>query len=70
MVFIGNGKKLHVSAHRGHLQVLITFLLKRVLHNTPNPRGDIEISSSTKARKMMMRSQHHHAVQAYYTKLF
>jgi len=28
MVFISNGKKLHVSAYSGHLQVLITFLLK------------------------------------------
>jgi len=28
MVFIGNGKKLHVSAYSGHLQVLTTFLLK------------------------------------------
>jgi len=28
MVFISNGKKLHVSAYRGHLQVLTTFLLK------------------------------------------
>jgi len=28
MVFISNGKKLHVSAYSGHLQVLTTFLLK------------------------------------------
>ena len=28
MVFIGNGKKLHVSAYSGHLQILTTFLLK------------------------------------------
>ena len=26
MVFISNGKKLHVSAYSGHLQVLTTFL--------------------------------------------
>ena len=29
MVFISNGKKLHVSAYSGHLQVLTTFLLKQ-----------------------------------------
>jgi len=28
MVFISNGKKLHVSAYSDHLQVLKTFLLK------------------------------------------
>jgi len=28
MVFISNGKKLHVSAYSGHLQGLTTFLLK------------------------------------------
>ena len=28
MVFISNGKKLHVSAYSGHLQVWSTFLLK------------------------------------------
>ena len=28
MAFISNGKKLHVSAYSGHLQVLTTFLLK------------------------------------------
>jgi len=28
MVFISNGKKLHVSAYRGHHQVFTTFLLK------------------------------------------
>ena len=28
MVFIGKGKKPHVSACSGHLQVLTTFLLK------------------------------------------
>jgi len=28
MVFITNGKKLHVSAYSGHLQGLTTFLLK------------------------------------------
>ena len=28
MVFISNGKKLHVSPYSGHLQVLTTFLLK------------------------------------------
>jgi len=28
MVFSSNGKKLHVSAYSGHLQVLTTFLLK------------------------------------------
>ena len=28
MVFISNGKKLHVSAYSGHLQVLTNFLLK------------------------------------------
>jgi len=27
MVFISNGKKLHVLAYSGHLQVLTTFLL-------------------------------------------
>ena len=46
MVFIGNGKKLHVSAYSGHLQVLKNFLLKRVLYNMPKSRGDVEISSS------------------------
>jgi len=46
MVFIGNGKKPHVSAYSGHLQVLTTFLAKRVLYNMPKPRGDVEISSS------------------------
>jgi len=30
MVFISNGKILHVSAYSGHLQVLTTFLLKEV----------------------------------------
>jgi len=29
MVFISNGKNLHVSAYSGHLQVLTTFLLKQ-----------------------------------------
>jgi len=47
MVFISNGKKLHVSAYGGHLQVFDNFQAKLSL---------------TKARKMMMRSQHHHAV--------
>jgi len=28
MVFISNGKKLHVSAYSGHLKVLTTFLLQ------------------------------------------
>jgi len=28
MVFINHGKKLHVSAYSGHLQVLATILLK------------------------------------------
>ena len=28
MVFISNGKKLHVSAYSGHFQVLTNFLLK------------------------------------------
>ena len=28
MVSVSNGKKLHVSAYSGHLQVLTTFLLK------------------------------------------
>ena len=28
MVFISNGKKLHISAYSGHLHVLTTFLLK------------------------------------------
>ena len=28
MVFVSNGRKLHVSAYSGHLQVLTTFLLK------------------------------------------
>jgi len=28
MVFISNGKRLHVSAYSGHLQVFKTFLLK------------------------------------------
>jgi len=28
MVFISNGKKIHVSAYSGHLQVLTNFLLK------------------------------------------
>ena len=31
MVFISNGKKLHVSAYSGHLHVLTTFLLKEFL---------------------------------------
>jgi len=39
-------KKLHVSAHGGHLQVFDNFLAKRVLYNMPKPRGDVEISSS------------------------
>jgi len=30
MVFISNGKKLHVSACGGHHQVLTTFLLKEL----------------------------------------
>jgi len=51
MVFISNGK-LHVSAYSGHLQAFTTFLL-RVLYNKLN---------LTKARKIVMRSQHHHAV--------
>jgi len=46
MAFISNGKKLHVSAYSGHLQVSDNFLAKRVLYNTPKPRGDVEISSS------------------------
>jgi len=53
MVFISNGK-LHVSAYSGHLQVLANFLLKDNRHPTK--------FSLTKARKMMMRSQHHHAL--------
>ena len=44
MLFISNGKKLHVSAYSGHLQVLTTFLLKefyiiclnRVVIHVPN----------------------------------
>jgi len=36
------------------------FLAKRVLYNMPKLRGDVEIL--TKARKMMISSQHHHAV--------
>jgi len=39
-------KKLNISAYSGHLQVLITFLLKRFLYNMPKPYGDVEISSS------------------------
>ena len=30
MVFISNGKKLHVSAYSSHIQVLKTFLLKEL----------------------------------------
>ena len=44
MMFISNGKKLHVSAYSGHIQVLTTFLLKEFLYNMPKPRGDVEIS--------------------------
>jgi len=36
MVFIGNGKKLHVSAYSGHLEVLTTFLLKEFYIICPN----------------------------------
>ena len=39
-------EKLHVSAYSGHLQVLTTFLAKRVLCNMHKPSGDVEISSS------------------------
>jgi len=46
MVFISNGKTLHVSAYSGHLQVLTTFFAKGVLYNMLKPRGDVEISSS------------------------
>jgi len=46
-VLISNRKKkLNISAYSGHLQVLITFLLKRFLYNMPKPYGDVEISSS------------------------
>ena len=44
MVFINNGKKLHVSAYSGHLQVLTTFLLKEfyiicILYKTASRYG-------------------------------
>ena len=70
-------EKRHVSACGGHLQVLPTFLLKEfyiTLHlpnrKDPHPAtykfiDPIDIRpnfSLTKARKMMMRSPHHHAV--------
>jgi len=66
MVFISNGKKLHVSAYSSHLQVLTTFFLKKVLYIMPKPNRHPTKFSLTKAHKMMMRSQHHHAVKAYY----
>ena len=44
-MFISNGKKLHVFAYSGHLQVLTTFLLKE-FYIVSKPRGDVEISSS------------------------
>jgi len=34
MVFISNGKKLHVSAYSVHLQVLTTFLLTELPTNS------------------------------------
>ena len=46
MVFISNGKKLHVSAYNSHFQVFTTFLLKEFFYNMPKPRGDVQISSS------------------------
>jgi len=39
MVFISNGKKLHVSAYSDN------FLSKRILYYTLKRRGDVEISS-------------------------
>ena len=39
MVFISNGKKLHVSAYSGHLQVLTTFLLKEFYITSPRGLG-------------------------------
>ena len=46
MVFISNGKKLHVSVYSGHLQVLTTFLLKGFYITSLN-------------RVVMLRSRHH-----------
>ena len=46
IVFISNGKKLHVSAYSGHLQVLTTFLLKQFYIICPN-------------RVVILRSHHH-----------
>jgi len=46
MVFISNGKKLHVSSYSGHLKVLIIFLLKEFYIICVN-------------RVVMLRSHHH-----------
>jgi len=46
MVFISNGKKLHISAYSGHLQVLTTSLLKEFYIICPN-------------RVVMLRSHHY-----------
>jgi len=45
LVFINNGKTTCFGLQRSY-SGFGNFLAKRVLYNTPKPRGDVEISSS------------------------